>query len=536
MGKVLVRLVLTLAGPLAAPVLAQASQQATSAPAEVRVRTQPGIVSGQVDGDLAIYRGIPFAQPPVGDLRWRAPKPVRPWRGIRPANTFARGCMQVPNAAIKVALPPISEDCLYLNVWAHADADARMPVIVWIHGGGFSVGSTDSPLFDGAALARKGVIFISVQYRLGPFGFLAHPALSRESRQRVSGNYGLLDQIAALRWVKANVAAFGGDPNRVTIMGESAGAMSVSLLAQSPLARGLFSGIIAQSGASFGPAGHPAATLASAEAEGLRFAHALGAHNLKGLRTLSADAVMRATSVGKFPFSLANSWPVIDGYVLPGDPIALYGAGKFNDTPVLIGQNENEGGLFPTASTAQKFVAEVQAEYGPFAARILNAYPANDDAVAAESAKSLFGDATFGVHTYRWARLQSLHGKGQVFQYYFTHTPPQRPGFPAGPIHGAELPYMFDNLATRPLAWTAADRATATLLSTYWTNFAKSGDPNGAGVQVWPAFSADQPLVAYVKDGTATTGPIPQISRMQLLDSVLTDLGKTDATDSKDKQ
>lgn len=484
----------------------------------ILAKTRSGPVTGQRDGDLNIYKGIPFAEPPVGSLRWRAPQPVRPWKATLAATAFAPACMQTPNPSMNVPSQPVSEDCLYLNVWSPAAAaKEKLPVIVWIHGGGFSFGSTAMSLFDGAALARKGVVFVSTAYRVGPFGFLAHPELSAESPHHVSGNYGLLDQIAALEWVKANIAAFGGDPARVTIMGESAGSISVSMLAQSPMARGLFNGIIAESGGAFGAAGDPVMTLAAAEKEGQAFAGVVGATTLEALRKMPANALIHSAPTGRFPFSFMSSWPIIDGHVLPDDPVKLYQAGRFSDVPVLMGYNDREGALFPAARSADQFKAYVVGRYGQRGPDILAAYPAENDTQAAASAIDLTTDVMFGVNHYLWMRMQLAHGKSPLFQYHFTHNPPARTGVPSGPIHGAELPYVFDNLSVRNIGWTPADRATAAAMSSYWTNFAKRGDPNGPGLPAWPAMTATDPKSLYFGDGEPMLGPIANVEKMQLL-------------------
>jgi para-nitrobenzyl esterase len=488
---------------------------------DVEARTQDGVVVGTRSGDITVFKGIPFAQPPIGNLRWKPPLPPLAWKGTRPAKEFASACMQTPNLFMNVPSQPVSEDCLYLNVWSPAQAvGEHLPVLVWIHGGGFSYGSTAMPLFDGEALARKGVVMVSVAYRVGPLGFFAHPELSAESPDHVSGNYGLLDQIASLQWVHANIAAFGGDPARVTIMGESAGSISVSMLIQSPLARGLFSGAIGESGGAFGPGGMPALPLAQAEAQGSAFGESVHAQSLSALRAMPADELIKATPQGSSPFTLANGWPVLDGHVLPSDPMKLYREKRFNDTPILMGNNDDEGALFPGPRTREAYIDQVNRQFGAAAQHILEAFPARTDQEAAASAIALMGDATFGANHYAWARLQARYGQGKVFYYHFAHLPPSLPGFPSGATHGAELPYVFNNLGARDLAWTQADHDMAELLSTYWTNFAKHGDPNGPGLPSWTAFSSDDQQVNWLHDGRASMGPVPHADRLHLLDAI----------------
>lgn len=492
---------------------AQAKQDPT-----LVARTQHGRVLGEGEGDLRVYRGIPFAAPPIGELRWRPPASPKSWRGVRETKTFAPACMQTPNPAMNLPTQPVSEDCLYLNVWTPAkSAGEALPVLVWIHGGGFAFGSTAMPLFDGAALAGKGVVFVSAAYRLGPFGYLAHPALTAESPHRSSGNYAALDQIAALRWVRDNIRAFGGDPARVTIMGESAGAVSVSALIQSPLAKGLFAGAIAQSGGNFSPEWGATTTLREAEGEGARLADRLGAPTLRALRALPAETILEATPRGAHAFTLAGSLPIIDGYVVPDKAAALYRTRRFNDVPVLIGYNGAEGALFAPVTGIAEFEAQVRARHGMDAGRVLAAYPAPSDVAA------FMGDFAFGLSQFIWARWQARYGKAPVFSYHFAHDPPPRPGVKAGPVHGAELPYVFDNLKVRPLAWSDDDRRLADEMSRYWTNFAKSGDPNGAGLTRWPSYSRERPATLHFGEGPARVGEVPSVERMCLLAGLILD-------------
>ena len=481
------------------------------------VSTAQGKVEGEQLGTLHVFRGIPFAAAPVGDLRWKPPVAQASWSGIRQAKSFAPACYQSPNELMNVPDQPVSEDCLYLNVWAPASQPAEgLPVLVWIHGGGFSFGSTAMPLFDGAALAAKGVIFVSAAYRLGPLGFLAHPQLSKESEHGVSGNYGLLDQIAALEWVQQNIRAFGGDPARVTIMGESAGGMSVSALVQSPLAKGLFHGAIAQSGAFVTDVGM-VRKLADAEQSGAQFAGDLGAASIAELRALPAETLWDRSGIG-MPFNRRESWPVADDYVLPGNAAQRYKNREINITPVLIGNNDREGDLFPHVTTLDQYQRSTAQNFGPLAPTVLQAYPATDDASAAYAAASLLGDSLFGVQTWTWARLQETYSDAPVYYYHFAHYPPRYDGDVPGPVHGAELPYVFGTPGARPYQWTHDDKAMSELLMTYWTNFVKRGNPNGDGLPQWPEFSSDKPSVMYFRQWQADVGPVPHIEQIRVLD------------------
>jgi para-nitrobenzyl esterase len=497
---------------------------ALDAQAPVPVRTQAGLVQGTAENGVTVYLGIPFAAPPVGDLRWQAPRPAAAWQGVRKADKFAPGCAQIPivNRALGIDPIPVSEDCLYLNIWTPAkSASDRLPVMVWIYGGGFVGGGTPIPQYNGTNLAKKGVLLVSVGYRLGPFGFLAHPELTAEQHGH-SGNYGLLDQIAGLRWVKRNIAAFGGDPNRVTIFGESAGGISVSMLAASPLARGLFQGAISESGGSFAPArvddesGENVPPLALAEKNGAEFLRKLGATSIAAGRKLAMDQVLK----GVGPGLSGGFWPCFDGYVLLGDQYKLYEAGKYNDTPILIGTNADEGALFVAKTTMKDYEASVHKGYGEYADKILAAYPVgHSDATALRSARDLSRDAIFGWGTWTWARLQAKTGKGKGFVYYFSHRP-NYPDLPQlkdwGAAHGAEIAYVFGNFSQRMPA-TDADTAVSEEVSSYWVNFAKTGDPNGKGLPAWPAFTDAKPQYMNLDDPSKAI-PVPNLAKLKALD------------------
>jgi para-nitrobenzyl esterase len=486
------------------------------------VRTQSGLVQGIAEDGATVYKGIPFATLPLGDLRWRPPQPPVAWTGVRAADKFAPACIQVSIAypALGMDAVPTNEDCLYLNVWSPAKSpNDKLAVMVWIYGGGFTIGGTSMASYNGANLAKKGVLVVSLAYRLGALGFLAHPQLTREQEGH-SGNYGLLDQIAGLQWVKRNIAAFGGDPNRVTIFGESAGGIAVSMLAASPLAKGLFHGAISESGGNFAPArqanegGENMDTLATAEKNGVAFLGKLGAASIADARAKSADAILKASPPG-----LGGSWPIFDGYVLVGDQYKLYEAGRYNDTNVLIGTNSDEGALFVPAITAEAYKTTVRSGYGEYADKILAAYPAGSNAEALRSARDLFRDTAFAWPTWTWARLQSKTGKGKAYVYYFSHRPPY-PNDPQfkdwGAAHGGEIAYVFGNFPSAMPA-TPSDRKVSDEMSSYWANFAKTGDPTATGLTRWPAFTAAAAQVMNLNDPSKAV-PVPNLEKLQALD------------------
>ncbi|WP_428741908.1 carboxylesterase/lipase family protein [Tenacibaculum sp.] len=481
-----------------------------------QVKVNQGIVEGTVEDSLIVFKGIPFAQPPVGELRWRAPQPAKNWEGILKTNRFAPAPMQGGN-------PPSgkSEDCLYLNIWTPAKtADAKVPVLVWIYGGGFAFGATSEPIYNGKNLAKKGVVLVSIAYRVGELGFLAHPELSAESPENVSGNYGLLDMIAGLQWVKDNIAAFGGDPNKVTIFGESAGGIAVSMLSASPLAKGLFTGAISESGGSFGPPrlttypGENMKTLKVAEEEGTTYMESAGVSSIAELRAIEADKLPG----GGWP--MMNGWPIIDGWVIPDDQYKLYEKGSYNDTPILIGYNSDEGASFTRTQDPKEFISSVEMRFGPYADRLLKAYPVDATSVP-KTARDLSRDAAFGWQTWAWAKLQSKTGKSKVFYYYFDQHPDypiDSPRYGYGSPHGQEVAYVFENLDASNPQTTKTDLQISDTMGTYWTNFAKYGDPNGQGVPNWPAFSDANPEVMYFNK-KAYTGPVPSAESLEVLDS-----------------
>ncbi len=479
-----------------------------------RVKVEGGWIQGTATENLTIYKGIPFAAPPVDDLRWKAPQPVEKWEGVKQTTEFAPAPFQGGN-------PPEgkSEDCLYLNVWTPAKSPKeKIPVLVWIYGGGFSFGSTAWPLSDGEKLASKGVVLVSIAYRVNQLGFLAHPELSAENPNHVSGNYGLLDQIAGLEWIQKNIAAFGGDPDKVTIFGESAGGISVSMLCASPLAKGLFQGAISQSGGSFGPTrpttypGENMKPLKQAEMEGEEFASKAGVSSIADLRKIPADSL-------PLGFGMPGGWPIVDGYVIPDDQHKLYEAGKYNDTPILVGYNSDEGASFTWEKTPDAFVAGVEKRYGKYADTLLKVYPVGENSVP-KTARDLSRDAAFGWQTWSWARLQSQTGKSKVFYYYFDQHPDypkESPQYGYGSPHGQDVSYVFMTLDTLNSQTTKSDLEISEAMGTYWTNFAKYGDPNGESVPEWPAFSLENPVVMYLGP-TPHVGPVPSAESLEVLD------------------
>ena len=470
---------------------------AATAQVDHRVEIKSGLLAGILSDDesVRVFKGIPFAAPPVDELRWRPPHPPEKWEGVREAVEFGAGCMQ--NAA--GSRPPwteefmhqgeVSEDCLYLNVWAPAEAEDS-PVLVYIHGGGFSEGSGSVELYDGEALAQKGLVVVTVNYRLGVFGFLTHPELTAESDHEASGNYALLDQVAALEWVEENIGAFGGDPENVTVAGQSAGAMSVYLLTASPLADGLFARAIVQSGpgalASFGiPSVRGLARpLVDAEQSGVEFAESKGAAGLEELRALSAEELMAQSDGPPRRFGA-----VVDGFFLPDDIAEIYEEGEQNDVPMLTGFNADEASAFPGYGTAsaEEFRTSVRERYGERADAFLELYPTETDEEAGKAQKVSLRD--FGAVALKQLIAERAEtAETPAFLYYFKRGIPwpEHPNFDA--FHSGELPYVFDNLDHMDRPWEDVDRRIAEAMSTYWVNFAATGNPNGAGLPEWERF------------------------------------------------
>lgn len=474
------------------------------------VKVEGGLIQGVSNGDIAVFKGIPFAAPPVGELRWKAPQPVRPWNGVLETKDFAPSPVQADEGLYT------SEDCLYLNVWTPAKSSSdRLPVMVWIYGGGFSMGSTSYAYSDGTELARNGVVVVSVAYRVGYLGFLAHPLLSAENENGVSGNYGLLDQIAALRWIRDNIAAFGGDAANVTVFGQSAGGISVSMLCASPLASGLFRRAISQSGGSFSPCrrdsypGENMKTLAMAESDGLTYAIGLGAHSLEQLRSLPDTVFARPYD------ATGGAWPIVDGHVIPDDQYRLYESGQYNDVDILIGYNADEGESF-TAPDSATHIGNVVRRFSEYAPRLLDAYPVTANPVP-KSGRDLLRDASFGWHTWTWARLQSGTGTSKVYMYYFDRNL-NNPASDLGSVHGQEVGYVFCHSEDR----LSGDVELKRQIAEYWTNFARTGNPNGDGLPLWPEFTSDSHRVMHLTNRGSHAGDVPDESSLMVLDGYFT--------------
>ncbi len=492
------------------------------------IRIDAGLVQGLNENGLTIYRGIPFAAPPVGELRWRAPQPLAPWTGTLKATAFKPACMQSGATVPGMDAETASEDCLYLNIWTPAkSASEKRAVMVYLYGGDFRNGSGSARLYWGDQLAKKGVVAVTFNYRVGVFGALAHPELSTESGHSASGNEMLLDSISALQWVKRNIAAFGGDADNVTIFGQSAGAYLVSDLIVSPLASGLFHRAIGQSGADMGMAGsygdYP--LLAQAEQTGAAFSSSLGANSLSELRAMSADKIAAEDQQNAAALNKDADRPNVDGYVLPRDAYTLTAAGHGANIDLLVGIDADEGASQIAAPLSPAdYIAEIGVHYDEFADRFLALYPAHSNAEAAQSQAHL-ATADAAWRTFTWARLHANANHAKTFAFVFSRVPPFDPFLSlkaAG--HGAELGYVFGYppgsafyLLEAP--WKAwRDARIADEMQTYWTNFAKTGDPNGAGVPPWSAFT---PVGENSLDigGTDTMRALPNKSDRALMDT-----------------
>lgn len=479
-----------------------------------RVKVEGGSVRGLTTDGVHIFRGIPFAAPPLGELRWKAPAPVIPWKGVR-------SCVDNPPSAMQeVARPflcytqeflippePVSEDCLYLNVWtAAAGNKEKRPVLVWIHGGGFGSGSGTTPIYEGTEMAKKGVVFVTINYRLGIFGFMAHPGLSAESPENVSGNYGILDQIEALKWIRKNITAFGGDPDNVTISGQSAGSFSVNILMSTPLAKGLFQRAIGESGALFGEDLMFTQKLRAAEETGMMIADSLGCGTIAELRKKPAEEILRV-----------HAWlgATIDGYVVPS-PSGIFKAGLQNDVPLLTGWNGDDILPFGKVLNAAMFRDDAKKRYGDLAQEFLSLFPAGNDQEAAASQK-LVSRMFFEWQNYEWAMLQSTTGDSPAYVYYFTHVPPG--DSLCGAFHSAEFGYSLANLKIWGLAFEDYDYELSKAMSSYWVNFARSGDPNGEGLPSWPVFQPGKPRVMHFGESINVI-PLPDSAQIAFFDKL----------------
>ncbi len=466
------------------------------------VQTANGPVQGRgvQPSAVRIFRGIPFAQPPTGDLRWREPQPVKNWKDVRQAVDFGPRCMQARIFDDMIFRSNgVSEDCLYLNVWTPAkSARERLPVLIYFYGGGFVSGDGSEPRYDGESMAAKGIVVLTVNYRLGVFGFMSHPELTKESPHNASGNYGFLDQNAALQWVQRNIANFGGDPKRVTIAGESAGSISVSAHMVSPLSKNLIAGAIGESGAITGTLS--AVTRAKGEEQGSKFAAGLGAQSLAALRVIPSQQILDEASkggwasVGRFPIT-------IDGYFLTEEPATAYASGKQAHVPLLAGWNSEEvgsGALLGSAQpTLENYRNAVGKLYGTRADEVFKLYPATTTDEVMQAAADLASDRFISYSTWKWAELHAKTGGTVVYRYLYArprpamkgkNTPPAR-----GAAHSAEIEYALGNLGSNDVyAWTPDDYKVSTLMQSYFANFIKKANPNGAGLSEWPAITSSR--------------------------------------------
>jgi para-nitrobenzyl esterase len=452
------------------------------------VKVESGLLQGTSKDGVTVYKGVPFAAPPVGNLRWCAPQPPASWEGVRKTVKFSANPIQVmvkeygPWVAEYQPQGEISEDCLYLNIWTAAKSPKeKLPVMVYIPGGAFTGGSGNVPVYNGENLAKKELVVVTINYRVGVIGFLAHPELTKESEHKSSGNYGLLDQVAALEWVKRNITTFGGDPTRVTIMGQSAGAASVHYLTASPLAKGLFIRAITQSGSNtwIGPGDR----LSSAEQTGVRFAKANAAASLAELRAMPATDLLAATK-DEFRFS-----PIVDGWFLPKSVDEIFEAGEQSDVATLTGFVADEGSYSDDYGKvpAEEFRKRVRQQTGSQADAMLRLFPASTEAESAESQKAFARDMSM-VSMYQWAMKREKTSKTNVYTYLFTHQQPGATQERYQAFHSSELPYVFNNLNQSPRPWTVEDEKIAEIMSSYWTNFIETGDPNGTGLPRWRTF------------------------------------------------
>jgi para-nitrobenzyl esterase len=470
---------------------------------------------------VRLFRGIPYAAPPVGNLRWRAPQPVVPWQGVRRAEDFSPACMQSPTNtegnAWRDGHVPVSEDCLYLNIWTPARSAAdRLPVMVFIHGGGNTRGAASENQYDGAYLAKKGVVFVSFNYRMNVFGFMAHPELTRESEHRSSGNYALLDQIAALRWIQKNVDKVGGNPANVMIFGHSAGASNVVSLMASPLAKGLFHRALALSGTSLGVR----TPLSEAEKAGVKFGETLGAPSSAALRQKSAEELLNAQR----PPMGAN----VDGWVLPQDVYSIFAGGQQSRVPLVVGTVADDAPGAGTATTAAEAQKSATAIYGERAGQYLELFPAKTDAEAAKSAHAFRTNSAL-ANARMLARLHWKTAQSPVYWYYFTLVSPRpgglvwggRPAPSWGAYHGSEIVYVFNAFPLQDWPWRPIDLTLGDMMSSMWVNFARSGSPNGAGHPQWPAFDGKTDVLMNFGDAPKAQ-PAPHKPQIDFIDAWLT--------------
>jgi para-nitrobenzyl esterase len=510
-------------------------------------QTRVTIANGKLEGvteksGVRSFKGIPFGAPPVGVNRWRPPQPVAKWEGVRKADKFGPRCMQrAVFGDMNFRADGMSEDCLYLNVWTPAKAgNEKLPVLVYFYGGGFIAGDGSEPRYDGESMATKGIVAVTLSYRLGVFGFMAHPELTAESAQKASGNYAFHDQLAALKWVQQNIAAFGGDPRRVTIAGESAGSVSVSAQMATPLAKGMIAGAIGESGSILGAL--PATPRSDGEQNGIKFGEAIGRRTLAELRGMPAIELLEATAKPGLPrFS-----PVVDGWFFPKSPAEIYAAGEHSRVPLLAGVNSEESGYFAILGrekpTVENYRAALERLYPGKGAEVFNHYPATNETEVMDSAQALAGDRFISHSTWRWTDVVTRTGGHPTYYYLYTRPrPAMRPEMgnaqaglaggvirnptpsasrpaPRGAVHSAEIEYAMGNLASNTVyAWTDEDYLVSKTMQQYFANFIKTGDPNGKGLPNWPQFKTNQKMVIDVQTRAAST---PERTRYDFLDSL----------------
>ena len=487
------------------------AQNSTETSSTTLIKTENGIVEGTIEkSGVRSFKGIPFAAPPVGNLRWKEPQPAKSWLGIRQAKQFAaKGMQYAVFGDMNFRSTGMSEDCLYLNVWTPPEKNKGLPVLVYFYGGGFVAGDGSEPRYDGESMAAKGIVAVTINYRLAVFGFMAHPELTKESTHHSSGNYGLLDQSAALRWVQKNIAAFGGDPKRVTIAGESAGSASVSAQMASPLSKNLIAAAIGESGSVLGAL--PAVPLSKGEQTGVEFASSIGLHSLAELRALTADSLLAASKkFGVFRFSIT-----IDGYFLPKSPYVIYEAGEQAHVPLLAGWNSAEMNYHMIMGnekpTKENFAKAVQKLYGDSAAEALKHYNPSTDEEAEQVATDLASDRFISYSTWKWTDVQSKTGGKPVYRYLFSRPRPPMSaamgnvtaGLTGGAVHSAEIEYAMGNLATNKVyAWTPDDYKVSKIMQEYFANFIKTVNPNGAGLPTWPMVNNSTIAVMHIDVNT----------------------------------
>ena len=528
------------------PVIALCASAALPAFGADRVKTADGMVESTAPAKDGVrsFKGIPFAQPPVGDLRWREPQPVKNWPGVRNADKFGPACMQrlSPNADYWFRGDGMSEDCLYLNLWTPAKSSReKLPVLVYIFGGGFQNGDGSEPRYDGESMARQGIVAVSLNYRTNVFGFFVHPDLTKESPHHASGNYGLLDQVAALRWVQKNIAAFGGDPKRVTIAGESAGSISVSALMASPLSKGLMAGAICESGAAI--ASLPPRPLAESEQNGVKFAAAAGADSLAALRAMPAQQIQEAAAKAQgIRFSTA-----MDGYFLSKTLTEIALAGEQARVPLLAGSNTEEQGARAVLAggdpTPETLAAAIAKFYGDKAEPVLKAYAATTTDEVFEAAMHLASARFISFGTWKWTELHMQTSGKPVYRYLYAKVRPpylgmpgqpppappspaagsaQQPRAPRGAVHSAEIQYAMGNLGLdKRYTWEPADYDVSKTMQAYFVNFIKTGKPDGPGLAPWPAYRPETGYQRMRIDVTSQAEPEPHRDRYLALDAVV---------------